>query len=269
MNRTSKRIIDVPFLPDPALSPSARPSKCESLTQRRLVFNRRRSSQDQPTGARAPASRLRTRHASRRTVWSILKTCGTLLYSSPAVAKLGLRRRGPAFQPAFSHLPSPAVASRLAKERVDRLGHRAHRLAPPALGDQVLEVPLVGDIADLDQHGWHVRRLQHPEAGRFQRMLVHPHRGLHLVHQAAGRSGLKRSGFRVARGRSGCRRPRSARPSRLTPAMASALFSGLCQAFGLGVGGLVRQPCRSWRPGRRPHGAGSASAWIETNSAAV
>src|ERR1700744_2648670 len=71
----------------------------------------------------------------------------------------------------------------LRKEGVDRLRHRSGGLAAPVVRYEVLEVTLVRDVAEFDQHRRHIRRLQHPKTRRFQRMLVHARRVLHFARQ--------------------------------------------------------------------------------------
>ncbi len=74
------------------------------------------------------------------------------------------------------------------EELVDCLGHGCRRLGPPGVRSEQLQVLLVGHIAKLDQHRGHVRRLQHHEARRLQRLLVQADRIAHLANQQAGES---------------------------------------------------------------------------------
>ena len=104
----------------------------------------------------------------------------------------------------------------------------------------MLEVALVRDIAEFDQHRRHVGRLQHLETGRLQRVLVHPHRGLHLAHQ---RRANRFENVRVSRCASSIRMSATSVGSsvRLTPADGVGLVFGFREPLRLGVGGLVGQ----------------------------
>ena len=59
----------------------------------------------------------------------------------------------------------------------------------------MLQVVLARHVAEFDQHRGHVGRLQHPEAGRFHRILVQPRDLLHVGDQRPGEMQRKRLGF--------------------------------------------------------------------------
>src|ERR1051325_10498658 len=81
---------------------------------------------------------------------------------------------------------------------VDRLDDRIARVRAPSLRHQLLQVLAARYVAELDQHRWHVRGLEHAEAGRLERILVHARRGLELVHHMLGE--LLRKGLGLALG---------------------------------------------------------------------
>ena len=78
--------------------------------------------------------------------------------------------------------------SGLGEESIDRLRDRPDRPGAPVVGHQMLEVTLVRNIAEFDQHRRHVGGLEHLEAGGLQRMLVHPRGGLHFVLEQTGKA---------------------------------------------------------------------------------
>ena len=112
----------------------------------------------------------------------------------------------------------PATAGNSRREVcIDCLGNRSRRPVPPGFRRQRLEIAAVRDIAELDQDRRHVGRLEHPEAGGPQRVLVHARGVAHLGHQRRARTAPRRSWFRAAPGRTGCRRRRRARPKGRAP----------------------------------------------------
>ncbi len=113
----------------------------------------------------------------------------------------------------------------------------------PVLGDhQLLEVVLVRHVTELDQNRGNIRGLEHPETCRLERMLVQLRgRVFHLAPPRRGRSDVRSSWSRA-----GSRSIRMSATSvgssveRLTPAIASALFSVVREARRLGVGCRIR-----------------------------
>src|SRR5205085_11347460 len=112
-----------------------------------------------------------------------------VFYTVAAVAKLGLpQRSGPLFtlsSLAFSFARTGSCEP-FGEKSINRLGYRSDGPGPPVLRYQMFEITLVRDVTELDQHRRHVGGLQHPEACGLQRVLVHPHRTLHLAHQQPG-----------------------------------------------------------------------------------
>src|SRR5882757_2579547 len=67
------------------------------------------------------------------------------------------------------------------EEGPHRLHHRVSDLAAPAVRGHGLEVLLVGHIAKLHQDRGDIRRLEHHEARRATRLLVHPRGVAHFA----------------------------------------------------------------------------------------
>ena len=79
---------------------------------------------------------------------------------------------------------------------VDGVRHAIGGLVAPGVGHERLQILLVRDIAQFDQDRGHVRRAQHAKAGRFDRILVQPHRVLHVADELVGE--LHRKGLGLA-----------------------------------------------------------------------
>src|SRR5450432_4186289 len=77
---------------------------------------------------------------------------------------------------------------------VDGLGDGLARPRPPLIRDELPEIGRIGDIAELDKHRRHVRRLEDAEARRPQRILVEAGFVLELGGHRAGK--YRRKGFR-------------------------------------------------------------------------
>src|SRR3984957_10865511 len=157
-NRTRKRIIDYPF--QPLRQSSRRYPQYEDISGMACRFA-------QPSNISAETD-----------PWSIPKTSRRVFYTAAAVAKLGLPPRHGSLS-----VRRPGDRQAFGKEGVNGLRHGPDGLGTPVLRYQVLEVALVRDIAEFDQHRRHVGRLQNPETGGFQRVLVHPHGIFHLARQ--------------------------------------------------------------------------------------
>src|SRR5579859_3251161 len=117
------------------------------------------------------------------------------VYKASAVAKLG-----PHQWPPVAPLVSVSRGCQpLGEERVDRVRHRSDRAGTPVVRLQMLEIILVGDVAELDQDRRYIRRLEHPEAGRLERVLVHSRDRLHLPHQQPRETVGKGAGFALGK----------------------------------------------------------------------
>ena len=68
----------------------------------------------------------------------------------------------------------------------DRLRHAGDRFFTPSGRRQREIVLLVGRIAEFEQHGGDIRRLQHAETGRTLRIFIQPRGRLPIIHQSVG-----------------------------------------------------------------------------------
>ena len=121
---------------------------------------------------------------------------------------LKLRPSEPPVRASDSCPPASRVLKNASIACDDGVGARA---PAPGFRRQRLDVLLVGDIPEFDQHRRDVRRLEHPEAGRFEGILVQLARRCASRRPACGQTAPKMSWFPAWRDRSGCRRRRAAR----------------------------------------------------------
>ncbi len=96
--------------------------------------------------------------------------------------------------PAAAALPRRQGAAR---RSVHRLRQRVRSVRPPLRRHQMRQIGAVRHVAEFDQHRRHVRRLEHDEAGRLHRPLVHA-RSMALNSSTTRAGELQRKGLGLA-----------------------------------------------------------------------